>query len=157
MFEFYKLFDFCKQQSRSRQTRVGSGLVIGRLNRFHEKLELVSTNSDDRTRVLPLAICQYTGRGSHGNRAESSASPCQRSRRSRSDTCQSITEESQRRRRPAAASQLLFHSLSVPGAVATLEFFGGKPLDIPPAQLLGDDGALTLLEFQQRLKDESPT
>ena len=47
------------------------------------------------------------------------------------------------------------HSLSVPDAVVTLELFGGEPLDVSPAQLLGDDGALTLLEFQQRLKERT--
>lgn len=41
--------------------------------------------------VLPLTICQYTWRGSHGNRATSSASPHQCSHRNRSDTCQSIS------------------------------------------------------------------
>lgn len=41
--------------------------------------------------VLPLTICQYTRRGSHGNRATSSASPHQCSHRNRSDTCQSIS------------------------------------------------------------------
>lgn len=41
--------------------------------------------------VLPLTICQYTRRGSHGNRATSSASPHRCSHRNRSDTCQSIS------------------------------------------------------------------
>ncbi len=44
-----------------------------------------------RVELLPLTSGRYTGRGSHGNRATSSASPHQCSHRNRSDTCQSIS------------------------------------------------------------------
>lgn len=52
-------------------------------------------------------------------------------------------------------SDQLLDSLSVSSAGGTTEGFGGKPLDLPPTQLFGHDGTLTLLELQQSLKDES--
>lgn len=44
-------------------------------------------------------------------------------------------------------------TLRVPPTAAggSLEHFGGKPLDLPPTQLLGHHGALTLLELQESL------
>lgn len=120
---------------------------------------------------LPLTIGQCTGRGSHGNTATSSASPRQCSHRNRSDTCQPtpghsqsraqrerhVLNEDQRHYKPEvlrSRSDQPVDSLGVPGAVGRLEGFGGKPLDFPPSQLLGHDGALTFLELQKSLKGE---
>lgn len=47
-------------------------------------------------------------------------------------------------------------ALGVPATTArgSLENLGGKPLDLPPTQLLGHHGTLALLELQESLKDE---
>lgn len=65
-------------------------------------------------------------------------------------------EESQRQQRwtvtSCCGSNQLLDSLSVSSGGGTPEGFGGKPLDLPPTQLFGHDGTLTLLELQQSLR-----
>lgn len=68
---------------------------------------------------------------------------------------QSEERHQQRTMTSHRGSDQLLNSLSVSGADVTPEGFGGKPLDFSPTQLVGHDGALTLLELQQRLKDKS--